>query len=100
MKLNEIIFKTVVFLSVCKNCFSQTNFIGTCGRQYYQPATNSLNKFFRILGGHEAVPHSWPWTVSLRESNGFHFCGATLLLSDKSDESDTLLTAAHCMLKK
>jgi len=45
----------------------------------------------RIVGGEEAVPHEFPWQVSLRRaSDNFHFCGGSVL-----DEM-TVITAAHC----
>ncbi|GIY35849.1 plasminogen [Caerostris darwini] len=47
----------------------------------------------RVVGGEEAVPHSWPWQVSLQkfyiEPNA-HSCGGTLI------NSQWVLTAAHC----
>jgi hypothetical protein len=55
-----------------------------CGRQSVTPIRT------RIVGGQEAVPHSWPWLVSL-QSDGHHFCGGTLI-----DEYH-VLTAAHCL---
>jgi len=42
----------------------------------------------RIVGG-EAAPSPIPWQVSL-QSNGFAFCGATIL------DASTVLCAAHC----
>uniref|UniRef100_A0A8C7IUT7 chymotrypsin n=1 Tax=Oncorhynchus kisutch TaxID=8019 RepID=A0A8C7IUT7_ONCKI len=32
----------------------------------------------RVINGEEAVPHSWPWQVSLQQS-GTHFCGVSLI---------------------
>jgi len=55
-----------------------------CGRQAITPMRT------RIVGGQVAVPHSWPWLVSL-QYNGNHFCGGTLI-----DEYH-VLTAAHCL---
>ncbi len=48
----------------------------------------------RIVGGEEAVRHSWPFLVSIRvEANGVseHHCGGTII-SDKH-----ILSAAHCI---
>jgi secreted trypsin-like serine protease len=56
---------------------------GTCGRQTITPTTQ------RIVGGIEATPNSWPWTVSLRVQD--HFCGGTLI------DTRHVLTAAHCL---
>ncbi|KAL6113703.1 uncharacterized protein ACO6RY_11916 [Pungitius sinensis] len=44
----------------------------------------------RIVNGEEAVPHSWPWQVSLQQSSGFHFCGGSLI------NENWVVTAAHC----
>ncbi|XP_068772289.1 chymotrypsin-like elastase family member 3B [Struthio camelus] len=48
----------------------------------------------RVVGGEDAVPHSWPWQVSLQyERNGsfWHTCGGTLIAPD------WVMTAAHCI---
>jgi hypothetical protein len=47
-----------------------------CGRQAVTPLLT------RIVGGREAVPHSWPWLVSL-QYHGYHFCGGTLIVNNK-----------------
>lgn len=62
-----------------------------CGAPVFRPRTESED---RMVGGQEAVPHSWPWQVSLSEA-GYevmgHFCGGTLIASQ------WVLTAAHCL---
>lgn len=50
-----------------------------------------------IVGGVEARPGSHPWIVSLQQY-GEHFCGASLIrVSATKDESDIVVTAAHCV---
>ncbi|KAM3848962.1 transmembrane protease serine 12-like [Vipera latastei] len=52
----------------------------------------------RIIGGHESEEGAWPWQVSLqiyKHGGGFiHLCGGTLI------NNRTVLTAAHCSIKK
>jgi hypothetical protein len=58
-----------------------------CGR------SQVTNRFARIMGGQDAVPHSYPWMVSLakRSLNNLHLCGGVLLTRRH------VLTAAHCI---
>lgn len=67
---------------------------GTCGQS---PLLKRGKQ--RIVGGGEARPHSIPWIVSLRKWKK-HFCAGTLIrVSEQKEESDIILTAAHCMSK-
>lgn len=50
----------------------------------------------RVLGGKEAIPHSWPWQamieVKRRQDGGWeHKCGASLI------HPEWIVTAAHCL---
>merc|ERR1719238_211496 len=42
----------------------------------------------KIVGGEEAVPHSWPWIVTL--NNGGQYCAGSIL------NEEWIITAAHC----
>ncbi|WP_223645616.1 serine protease [Corallococcus sp. EGB] len=49
-----------------------------------------------IVGGIDARPNSIPWIVSLQQ-NGSHFCGGSLVRVGDKEESDIVLTSAHCV---
>ncbi|MCJ8736040.1 hypothetical protein PDJAM_G00254240 [Pangasius djambal] len=68
-------------------------FIGAtygCGVPAIPPV---ITGYARIVNGEEAVPHSWPWQVSLQDSTGFHFCGGSLV------NQYWVVTAAHCNVR-
>ncbi|KFO84334.1 Ovochymase-2, partial [Buceros rhinoceros silvestris] len=58
---------------------------GACG----VPANQPRFIFSMIIGGEEAVPHSWPWQVSVQVSDE-HVCGGAVLAKE------WVVTAAHC----
>uniref|UniRef100_A0AAZ3Q082 chymotrypsin n=1 Tax=Oncorhynchus tshawytscha TaxID=74940 RepID=A0AAZ3Q082_ONCTS len=58
-----------------------------CGIPAIKP---EVSGYARIVNGEEAVPHSWPWQVSLQQTSGFHFCGGSLI------NENWVVTAAHC----
>jgi len=59
----------------------------TCGIPTITPKSGNA----RIVGGEEAIPHSWPWQVSLRKPSYWHFCGGTII------SKRWVVTAAHCV---
>ncbi|KAK2819859.1 hypothetical protein Q7C36_021505 [Tachysurus vachellii] len=58
-----------------------------CGVPAFTPV---ITGYSRIVNGEEAVPHSWPWQVSLQDQTGFHFCGGSLV------NEWWVVSAAHC----
>ncbi|XP_054877062.1 chymotrypsin A-like [Poeciliopsis prolifica] len=61
-----------------------------CGSPAITPVVSG---YARIVNGEEAVPHSWPWQVSLQDYTGFHFCGGSLI------NENWVVTAAHCNVR-
>ncbi|KAG7269040.1 hypothetical protein CRUP_003661, partial [Coryphaenoides rupestris] len=59
-----------------------------CGVPAIKPQVSGYNN--KIVNGQNAVSGSWPWQVSLQDSNGFHFCGGSLI------NQYWVVTAAHC----
>ena len=65
-----------------------------CGIQKINPSNMESS---RIVNGEEAIPHSWPWVVSIGTIDIYgkydHGCGGTLI------DYDLVATAAHCLIK-
>ncbi|KAG7487997.1 hypothetical protein MATL_G00029630 [Megalops atlanticus] len=61
-------------------CLHTVFYIALCGAEGDQ---------LRIVGGHEAEPHSRPYMASLQDGT-LHMCGGALI------REDFVLTAAHC----
>jgi secreted trypsin-like serine protease len=112
--LEEIFMSTRINQNVEKSLYSNESdfetqsspFISTsnenfkwnhCGETYVKPSINPnslIRKMVkRIVGGEDAVEHSWPFLVSVRikVNKSEHHCGGTLI----TDEY--ILTAAHCL---
>ncbi len=65
--------------------------LSRCGVQYVKPDLSQL----RIINGHVAVKHSWPWIVSIGFNGPYgkirHACGGTLI------NKRVVVTANHCV---
>uniref|UniRef100_A0A8C1GG95 chymotrypsin n=1 Tax=Cyprinus carpio TaxID=7962 RepID=A0A8C1GG95_CYPCA len=69
------------------SCFALVASTLGCGVPTIKPVISGYNK---IVNGENVVSGSWPWQVSLQQSNGFHFCGGSLI------NQYWVVTAAHC----
>ncbi|XP_066509208.1 chymotrypsin B-like [Hoplias malabaricus] len=72
------------------SCLALVSAAYGCGVPAITPVVTG---YARIVNGEEAVPHSWPWQVSLQDFTGFHFCGASLI------NENWVVTAAHCNVR-
>ncbi|XP_076144183.1 serine protease [Alosa pseudoharengus] len=72
------------------SCFAFISAAYGCGIPAISPIVSGYAK---IVNGEEAVPHSWPWQVSLQDWSGFHFCGGSLI------NENWVVTAAHCSVR-
>jgi len=65
-----------------------------CGETFHKPKFGRHRHEKRIIGGEDAVRHSWPFLASIRillNGESEHHCGGTII-SDRH-----ILTAAHCI---
>ena len=86
---NKVSIYLSIYLSIIYFCFSCTILEdGYCGIPTIQPVESN----YKIVGGREAIPYSWPWMVSLRV-NGTHQCGGAII------DDQWVITAAHCFEK-
>jgi len=68
---------------------------GTCGKNAFP--LRAQRKLNRIVGGEEAIKHSIPWLISIRPTGYGHICGGTLIrVRPDKEETDIVVTAAHC----
>jgi len=71
---------------------------GTCGKTAFPILPE--RKFNRIVGGVEATTHSIPWIVQIVSPGYMPHCGGTLIrVRPDREESDIVISAAHCSLE-
>merc|ERR1711970_1633330 len=81
--------ETMAFLWIL-SCLAFVGAAYGCGTPAITPV---ITGYSRIVNGEVAVPHSWPWQVSLQDYTGFHFCGGSLI------NENWVVTAAHCNVR-
>ncbi|XP_063708241.1 trypsin-1-like [Culicoides brevitarsis] len=55
-------------------------------------ASAYANPIQRVVGGEDAIPHEFPYQISIRSASGIHHCGGSIL------NENYILTAAHCIV--
>ncbi|XP_003381204.1 putative trypsin [Trichinella spiralis] len=83
-----------------KNCSNRFKFVMAkkeCGIPKIEPKLPGGAN--RIVGGSDAVPHSYPWQahLSIQIGNGAGSCGGALLPGKSGTSSAFVVTAAHCV---
>uniref|UniRef100_A0A5S6QWF7 Peptidase S1 domain-containing protein n=1 Tax=Trichuris muris TaxID=70415 RepID=A0A5S6QWF7_TRIMR len=70
------------------------------GNIFYRPAYSNIEN--RIVGGIVAPPNAFPWQALIQRTfPSLVTCGGSLIQLDKSrNDSDLVLTAAHCLYDK
>ena len=88
-KLNKTVLVNHIILHPSKN--EQMKLIDFLSHNVHLPGDCGSRPHTRIVGGHEAAVNSWPWQVQLRSTNGFPFCGGSLI------DPYWVVSATHCL---
>jgi len=76
----------------------KNNFQEECGKPVIKPLYNQNVGKGKVINGYTPIPHSLPWTVSLRVDGGpNHICGGSLVRCPGKARSNLVISAAHCM---
>ncbi|XP_076115851.1 trypsin-1-like isoform X2 [Mytilus galloprovincialis] len=86
--------RLAIFAAVIVATFGTLSIINTrCGNQTIKPHQSPSSA--KIVGGREAIPHSWPWQVLIRYRTSTLTCGGALIRNKLGEI--VVVTAAHCV---